>query len=65
MRALQALYRRGAVGWEEVAARLQAWNAHAAHGESSAVRAFEAVYVPELVGGPVIFTDYLQVATNS
>jgi quinol monooxygenase YgiN len=40
-------------------------SAHAAHGQSSAVRAFEAVYSPELVGGPVIFTDYLQVATNS
>jgi quinol monooxygenase YgiN len=39
--------------------------AHAAHGESSAVRQFEAVYTPELVGGPVIFTDYLQIATNS
>jgi quinol monooxygenase YgiN len=40
-------------------------SAHAAHGQSDAVRAFEAVYSPELVGGPVIFTDYLQVATNS
>jgi len=39
--------------------------AHAAHGQSDAVRAFEAVYSPELVGGPVIFTDYLQIATNS
>ena len=38
--------------------------AHTTHGESSAVRAFEAVYTPELVGGPVVFTDYLQVATN-
>ena len=38
--------------------------AHATHGQSSAVRAFEAVYSPELVGGPVIFTDYLEVATN-
>jgi quinol monooxygenase YgiN len=38
--------------------------AHKAHGESAAVRAFEAVYRPELVGGPVFFTDYVQVATN-
>lgn len=39
--------------------------AHEAHGQSSAVRAFEAVYSPELVGGPVTFTDYLEVAANS
>jgi quinol monooxygenase YgiN len=39
--------------------------AHVTHGESDAVRAFEAVYRPELVGGPVVFTDYLQIATNS
>jgi quinol monooxygenase YgiN len=39
--------------------------AHAAHGQSSAVRTFEAAYRPELVGGPVNFTNYLQVATNS
>ncbi len=39
--------------------------AHAAHGASEAVRAFEAVYGPELVGGPVVFTDYRQIATNS
>ena len=39
--------------------------AHVAHGRSDAVRAFEAVYQPELVGGPVNFTDYDQVATNS
>src|SRR5262245_408517 len=32
--------------------------AHAAHGASEAVRRFESVYRPELVGGPVIFTDY-------
>jgi quinol monooxygenase YgiN len=38
--------------------------AHEAHGSSDAVRAFEDVYSPELVGGPVVFTDYLQVATN-
>ncbi|MDH6576824.1 quinol monooxygenase YgiN [Kitasatospora sp. MAP5-34] len=39
--------------------------AHAAHGSSDAVRAFEAVYSPELVGGPVVFTDYRQVASNT
>jgi quinol monooxygenase YgiN len=38
--------------------------AHEAHGLSDAVRQFEAVYGPELVGGPVVFTDYLQIATN-
>jgi quinol monooxygenase YgiN len=38
--------------------------AHQAHGRSAAVRAFEAVYVPELVDGPVVFTDYVQIATN-
>jgi quinol monooxygenase YgiN len=38
--------------------------AHQAHGESAAVRKFEAVYQPQLVGGPVVFTDYLQIATN-
>jgi quinol monooxygenase YgiN len=38
--------------------------AHQAHGSSDAVRRFEAVYVPELVGGPVVFTDYLLIATN-
>jgi quinol monooxygenase YgiN len=39
--------------------------AHGAHGQSAAVRQFEAVYTPHLVGGPVVFTDYDQVATNS
>lgn len=39
--------------------------AHQAHGKSDAVRQFEAVYVPELVGGPVVFTDYRLIATNS
>jgi quinol monooxygenase YgiN len=29
--------------------------AHQAHGQSAAVRQFEAVYQPELVGGPVVF----------
>src|SRR5438270_2145477 len=38
--------------------------AHEAHGSSAAVRKFEDVYRPELVGGPVAFTDYDLVATN-
>ncbi|HLK77436.1 MAG TPA: antibiotic biosynthesis monooxygenase family protein [Streptosporangiaceae bacterium] len=38
--------------------------AHQAHGASAAVRKFEEVYQPELTAGPVIFTDYLQVASN-
>ena len=38
--------------------------AHERHGQSEAVRAFEAVYQPQLVGGPVVFTDYQMVATN-
>ena len=38
--------------------------AHQAHGSSAAVRQFEAVYRPELVAGPVVFTDYHQIATN-
>jgi quinol monooxygenase YgiN len=38
--------------------------AHQAHGGSDAVRQFEAVYGPELVGGPVVFTDYVLIATN-
>lgn len=28
------------------------------HSQSEAVRRFEAVYSPELVGGDVVFTDY-------
>src|SRR5215468_9493422 len=28
------------------------------HGQSGAVRQFESVYSPELVGGEVVFTDY-------
>jgi len=28
------------------------------HGESTAVKQFESVYSPELVGGGVVFTDY-------
>jgi quinol monooxygenase YgiN len=39
--------------------------AHEAHGRSAAVKAFEAVYGPELVAGPVVFTDYLLVASNA
>jgi quinol monooxygenase YgiN len=38
--------------------------AHEAHGGSAAVRQFESVYGPELVGGPVVFTDDVQVASN-
>jgi quinol monooxygenase YgiN len=34
------------------------------HSESDAVRQFESAYSPELVGGPVVFTDYVLVATN-
>jgi quinol monooxygenase YgiN len=32
------------------------------HGESAAVAKFESVYSPELVGGDVVFTDYVMVA---
>lgn len=39
--------------------------AHEAHGQSAAVKEFESVYTPQLVGGPVVFTDYVQVATNT
>ena len=39
--------------------------AHEAHGSSEAVRRFEAVYRPELVDGPVVFTDYRLVADNA
>ncbi|HSO96468.1 MAG TPA: antibiotic biosynthesis monooxygenase [Acidimicrobiia bacterium] len=39
--------------------------AHRAHGESVAVRQFESVYQPELSEGPVVFTDYVLIATNS
>jgi len=38
--------------------------AHQQHGRSDAVATFESVYTPVLVGGPVVFTDYTQVATN-
>jgi quinol monooxygenase YgiN len=39
--------------------------AHRVHGSSDAVRRFEAVYTPQLVGGPVVFTDYGLVAANA
>ncbi len=32
------------------------------HSNSEAVKKFESIYTPELVGGPVIFTDYDPVA---
>jgi quinol monooxygenase YgiN len=38
--------------------------AHRVHGSSAAVRRFEAVYQPELTAGPVVFTDFIQVATR-
>jgi quinol monooxygenase YgiN len=38
--------------------------AHRAHGSSEAVRKFESVYRPELVAGPVVFTDYKLIADN-
>jgi len=34
------------------------------HSESEAVKRFESIYSPELVGGDVVFTDFDQVATN-
>jgi quinol monooxygenase YgiN len=34
------------------------------HSQSDAVGRFEAVYSPELVGGPVVFTDFVLVAEN-
>lgn len=34
------------------------------HSESDAVKRFESIYSPELVGGDVVFTDFHQVATN-
>ena len=36
--------------------------AHEAHGNSAAVKKFEAAYSPELVGGDVVFTDYKVIA---
>jgi len=32
--------------------------AQARHGASDAVKRFESIYSPELVGGEVVFTDY-------
>ena len=32
------------------------------HGESEAVKHFESVYSPELVGGKVVFTNYEMIA---
>lgn len=34
------------------------------HSESAAVKRFESIYSPELVGGDVVFTDFDLVATN-
>ena len=39
-------------------------SAHQAHGRSDAVARFESVYRPVLVGGPVVFTDFVLVAAN-
>jgi quinol monooxygenase YgiN len=39
--------------------------ARAAHKDSAAVRRFESIYRPELVGGPVVFTDYVVIAANT
>ena len=36
--ALQRQYERGEIEWKDVAARLQAWNAHASHGDTWALR---------------------------
>lgn len=36
--------------------------AQASHGESVAVKQFESVYSPELVGGEVVFTDCEMIA---
>ncbi len=35
------------------------------HGNSEAVKRFESIYSPELIGGDVVFTDYDLVATNT
>ena len=39
--------------------------AHTTHGSSSAIKEFESVYQPELAAGPVEFTDYQLIATNT
>ena len=36
--------------------------AQAGHGQSEAVKRFESVYSPELVGGEVVFADYELIA---
>jgi quinol monooxygenase YgiN len=36
--------------------------AHERHGRSEAVKRFQSVYSPELVGGGVVFTDYELIA---
>jgi len=36
--------------------------AAARHGQSEAVKRFESIYSPELVGGDVVFTDYEMIA---
>ena len=38
--------------------------ANEVHGQSAAVKRFEAAYGPELIDGPVVFTNYERVATN-
>ena len=38
--------------------------AQTVHSESAAVKKFESIYSPELVGGDVVFTDFSQVASN-
>ena len=38
--------------------------AHTAHANSDAVKRFEAAYRPELAGGGVVFTDYINVASK-
>lgn len=37
---------------------------HERHGTTEAVKRFESIYQPDLVAGPVVFTDYQLVATN-
>lgn len=36
--------------------------AQARHGESEAVKRFESIYSPELVGGEVVFTDFKMIS---
>jgi len=38
--------------------------AQSIHSESEAVKRFESIYSPELVGGDVVFTDFNLVASN-